>query len=177
MTWTRETMAGRSYTLMSLGFPLTKACSVLCLELGLSSSPLPQVRFFHGLWLLNFTTISGSVSINFIFDIINSFIFCSNHRHGLVGNVQCSSSWRHQLGSNCPVCSDKLCVGIRLLLLLYTDQRPTMGVEHYSHLIAVLWWAFRHERTLYVRREGNRASVFWMWLQCQIWPSVYIWFL
>lgn len=65
MTWTRETMAGKSYTLMSLGFPLTKACSVLCLELGLSSSPLPQVRFFHGLGLFNFTTISGSVSIKF----------------------------------------------------------------------------------------------------------------
>lgn len=41
--WTKETMVGKSSILMYLGFLLSKACSVLCWELGLSSLPLPQV--------------------------------------------------------------------------------------------------------------------------------------
>lgn len=43
MIWTRGTTAGRSYTLTSSGFPLTKACCVPCWEWGLSSLPLPRV--------------------------------------------------------------------------------------------------------------------------------------
>lgn len=55
MTWTKETMAGRSYTLTSSGSPLTKACFVPCWEWGLSSSLLQQVSFQHGwLWLRKF---------------------------------------------------------------------------------------------------------------------------
>lgn len=144
MTWTKETMAGRSYTLMFSGFPSTKACSVLCLESGLSSSPLPQVRVFFFLVLTRLSILSksqsGSASIVcHLFAIIHSLFLCSNYRHGIDGNVQCASSRCHQLSSNRPLCSDKLCVRICLLLLLHADQRPTMGVEHYPHLITLLW--------------------------------------
>lgn len=43
MTWTKETTAGRSYTLMFSGFPLTKAFCVPCWEWEHNSLLLPQV--------------------------------------------------------------------------------------------------------------------------------------
>lgn len=70
MIWTRETTAGRSYTLTSSGFPLTKACCVLCWEWGLSSLPLPRVSFHsqiqqHIRIHINSKTVSGTVIVLF----------------------------------------------------------------------------------------------------------------
>lgn len=126
-------------------FPLYK--SLLCAVLGVGAQFLTLATgkgFFFFLVLTRLSILSksqsGSASIVcHLFAIIHSLFLCSNYRHGIDGNVQCASSRCHQLSSNRPLCSDKLCVRICLLLLLHADQRPTMGVEHYPHLITLLW--------------------------------------
>lgn len=67
-----------------------------------------------------------------------SFVCFSDNPHGIAGNVQCAPPWRHQFSIHRPVCSDQLCVRLRLVQFLHTDQRPALGVEHHPHIISLL---------------------------------------
>lgn len=164
MIWTKETTAGKSSTLMSSGFLLSKACCVLCWELELSSWPLLQVSiqdqpglsslwkpdqlYFFLLMVDNFFSSSKAKTKHkilapsyhfFLYESVDFDVICSYYHHGIAGNVQRTPPRRHKLCSHRPIRSDQLCVGLRLLQLLHADQRPALGVEHHPRLFSFLW--------------------------------------
>lgn len=131
-TWTKGTTAGRSFTPTSSGSRRARACSAPCWASGPSSSLSPPVsrrrcptRFEREFW-----GPSGELTPSRVPD--------RHHRHGALRHVQRAPPRLHQLGRHRAVRSDQLRVRIRVVQLLHADRRPSLGVEHHPHLVALL---------------------------------------